>query len=120
MALGLVLGPPIVAGFTYILQHTSAWVALYLWGFVFALQIFFLTIYPIAIAPLFNKFDPLPDSPLRCASARRLKPASARLSRSHRESFKPFKVEPDNTSGTALTVTTSNCHFLWFPCGFSS
>lgn len=65
--LGLVLGPPIVAGFTWILQRTSAYMPLYLWAFFFGLQIFFMTIYPIFIAPLFNKFSPLEQGTLRSA-----------------------------------------------------
>lgn len=65
MLLGLGIGPPIVAGFTWILQRTSAYMPLYLWGFFFGLQIFFMTIYPVFIAPLFNKFSPLEKGPLR-------------------------------------------------------
>jgi hypothetical protein len=44
-----------------VLQVGGAWVALYLWGFVLALSIFFMTIYPTVIAPLFNKFETLPE-----------------------------------------------------------
>ena len=43
------------------LQVGGAWVALYLWGFMLALSIFFMTIYPTVIAPLFNKFESLPE-----------------------------------------------------------
>ncbi|EIE26911.1 hypothetical protein COCSUDRAFT_27312 [Coccomyxa subellipsoidea C-169] len=65
--LGSVLGPPVVAGFTWILQRTSAYMPLYLWAFFFGLQIFFMTIYPVFIAPLFNKFSPLEKGTLRTA-----------------------------------------------------
>jgi STE24 endopeptidase len=68
-ALGLLIGPPVVAAFTWILQHTGPWVPLYLWAFFFALQLFFMSIYPSFIAPLFNKFSPLEAGPLRCARA---------------------------------------------------
>lgn len=68
MLLGLALGPPIIGGFTWILQRTSAYMPLYLWAFFFGLQIFFMTIYPVFIAPLFNKFSPLEKGPLRCAA----------------------------------------------------
>ena len=64
-ALGVVLLPPIIAGITIILKNTGPLVALYLWGFILALSLFMLTIYPIAIAPLFNKFTPLPEGSLR-------------------------------------------------------
>ena len=66
-ALGLLIGPPVVGAFTWILQHTGPYVPLYLWGFFFALQIFFMSVYPVFIAPLFNKFSPLEAGPLRCA-----------------------------------------------------
>ncbi|KAK9830225.1 hypothetical protein WJX72_010439 [[Myrmecia] bisecta] len=65
LALALVLMPPILAGFLYILQHTGPYVALYVWAFLFGIQIFLMTIYPVAIAPLFNKFNPLPEGSLR-------------------------------------------------------
>jgi hypothetical protein len=64
--LGMLIGPPIVGGFTYILQRTGPLVPLYLWAFFFALQIFFMTIYPVFIAPLFNKFTALKEGSLRC------------------------------------------------------
>ena len=35
-------------------------------AFIFAVQIAALTVYPVLIAPLFNKFDPLPPGALRC------------------------------------------------------
>lgn len=63
--LGLLLLPPVVAGFTAILQRASPWVGLQLWGFLLALALFMITVYPTAIAPLFNKFAPLEEGPLR-------------------------------------------------------
>ncbi|KAL4448266.1 hypothetical protein ABPG75_005485 [Micractinium tetrahymenae] len=63
--LGLVLLPPVVAGFTAILQRASPWVGLQLWAFLLALALFMLTVYPTAIAPLFNKYTPLEAGPLR-------------------------------------------------------
>lgn len=63
--LGLVLLPPVVAGFTAILQRASPWVGLQLWGFLLALALFMITVYPTAIAPLFNKYTPLEEGPLR-------------------------------------------------------
>jgi STE24 endopeptidase len=47
--------PPIVADITAILQRTSALLPLYLWGFFFCLSLIMVTIYPLLIAPLFNK-----------------------------------------------------------------
>jgi len=63
--LGCLLLPPVVAGFTYILQKSSAYVGLYLWAFLLLISLCALTLYPTLIAPLFNKFTPLESGPLR-------------------------------------------------------
>ncbi len=65
LLLGLVIAPPILAGFVYLLQTTGKFVALYVWAFVLVISLVFMTIYPTVIAPLFNKFDPLPEGELR-------------------------------------------------------
>ena len=65
LVLGAVLVPPMVAGFTYILQHAGPWVPLYLWGFMLSISLIMMTIYPVLIAPLFNKFENLPEGSLR-------------------------------------------------------
>ena len=64
-ALGIVLLPPIVAAITLILKNTGPLVAIYLWFFILIVSLFMLTIYPIVIAPLFNKFTTLPAGSLR-------------------------------------------------------
>ena len=64
--LTLVIAPPLLAAFVYILLHSGPWVALYLWAFVFVVSMVFMTLYPEVIAPLFNKFDTLPEGSLRC------------------------------------------------------
>lgn len=64
-ALGIVLLPPIVAAITLILKNTGPLVAIYLWFFILVVSLFMLTIYPIVIAPLFNKFTTLPAGSLR-------------------------------------------------------
>jgi STE24 endopeptidase len=65
LLLGAVMLPPIIAGITWILLHSGPWMPLQLWAFTFVLSVFFMTIYPTVIAPLFNKFDPLPEGSLR-------------------------------------------------------
>lgn len=65
MGLGVVIMPPVIAAFTWILIHTGPMMPIYLWCFMFGLQIFFMTIYPVAIAPLFNKVTPLEKGTLR-------------------------------------------------------
>uniref|UniRef100_A0A0E0NJ86 CAAX prenyl protease 1 homolog n=2 Tax=Oryza TaxID=4527 RepID=A0A0E0NJ86_ORYRU len=63
--LSILLGPPIVAAIIIIVQNGGPYLAIYLWGFMFALSLVMMTIYPIVIAPLFNKFTPLPEGVLR-------------------------------------------------------
>lgn len=63
--LSIVLAPPIVAAVIVIVQNGGPYLAIYLWGFMFALALLMMTIYPIMIAPLFNKFTPLPEGSLR-------------------------------------------------------
>ncbi|KMZ59601.1 CAAX prenyl protease 1 [Zostera marina] len=65
LILTIILGPPIVAAIIYIVQTGGPYLAIYLWGFMFVLSVVMMTVYPILIAPLFNKFTPLPDGPLR-------------------------------------------------------
>ncbi|EEU44891.1 uncharacterized protein NECHADRAFT_96406 [Fusarium vanettenii 77-13-4] len=59
------LAPPFLAGFLKIIQKTGNQFFYYLWLFVIALQVFMITIYPIAILPLFNKLSPLEDGELK-------------------------------------------------------
>lgn len=63
--LTLAIAPPLLAAFVYILLHSGPYVALYLWAFVFVVFMVFMTVYPEVIAPLFNKFDTLPEGNLR-------------------------------------------------------
>ncbi|XP_074326463.1 CAAX prenyl protease 1 homolog isoform X2 [Apium graveolens] len=65
IVLSIVIGPPIVAAIIVIVQKGGPYLAIYLWGFMFVLSLVMMTIYPILIAPLFNKFTPLPDGELR-------------------------------------------------------
>jgi STE24 endopeptidase len=63
--LGCALLPPVVAAFTWIFGIASPYVGLYLWAFLLALSLFFITVYPVWIAPLFNTFKPLESGALR-------------------------------------------------------
>jgi STE24 endopeptidase len=63
--LSMIIGPPIVAAIIVIVQKGGPYLAIYLWAFMFGLSLVMLTIYPVLIAPLFNKFTPLPDGTLR-------------------------------------------------------
>jgi STE24 endopeptidase len=66
-ALGVEAGlgiPLLYAVYAFMRFTGSAW---WIWLFVFlaAYQVFMLWLYPTLIEPLFNRFDPLPDGPLR-------------------------------------------------------
>lgn len=63
--LSILIGPPVVAAIIFIVQKGGPYLAIYLWGFMFVLSIVMMTLYPILIAPLFNKFTPLPEGELR-------------------------------------------------------
>lgn len=38
---------------------------IYVWGFMFVFSVFMMTIVPVFIMPLFNKYEPLPDGGLK-------------------------------------------------------
>ncbi|WVZ04585.1 hypothetical protein V8G54_017931 [Vigna mungo] len=63
--LAVIIGPPIVSAIIVIIQKGGPYLAIYLWAFTFGLSIVMMTLYPVLIAPLFNKFTPLPDGQLR-------------------------------------------------------
>ncbi|KAK7394726.1 hypothetical protein VNO78_15261 [Psophocarpus tetragonolobus] len=63
--LSVIIGPPIVAAIIVIVQKGGPYLAIYLWAFTFGLAIVMMTLYPVLIAPLFNKFTPLPEGQLR-------------------------------------------------------
>jgi STE24 endopeptidase len=63
--LAVVLAPPILAGFLAIIKKTGNQFFFYLWLFGAGLQVFMITIYPIAILPLFNKLSPLEEGDLK-------------------------------------------------------
>lgn len=65
IVLAILIGPPIVAAIIVIVQKGGPYLAIYLWGFMFVLSIVMMTLYPVLIAPLFNKFTPLPEGELR-------------------------------------------------------
>jgi STE24 endopeptidase len=59
--IGALIGTPLIIAIIYFIESfpTNWW--LYAWLFLTAFQFFLLWLYPIAIAPLFNKFSPLED-----------------------------------------------------------
>ncbi|KAL6130994.1 hypothetical protein ACLB2K_069372 [Fragaria x ananassa] len=65
MCLSVILAPPIVSAIIVIVQNGGAYLVIYLWTFMLVLSFVMMTIYPTLIAPLFNKFTPLPEGQLR-------------------------------------------------------
>ncbi|KAK2850735.1 hypothetical protein FQN49_005372 [Arthroderma sp. PD_2] len=63
--LTVVLGTPIISAILKIVQTTGTSFFYYLWMFGIFIQLFAITIYPIAILPLFNKLSPLEPGVLK-------------------------------------------------------
>jgi STE24 endopeptidase len=64
-ALMVVFGAPLLSAFLAIIQKTGNSFFYYLWMFGVAVQVFMITIYPIAILPLFNTLSPLKEGDLK-------------------------------------------------------
>ncbi|KAL6565953.1 CAAX prenyl protease 1 [Orobanche hederae] len=65
IVLAVLIGPPIVAAIIFIVQKGGPYLAIYLWAFMLIVSLVMMTLYPVLIAPLFNKFTPLPEGDLR-------------------------------------------------------
>jgi STE24 endopeptidase len=65
MALAAVLGLPLAARVRWIMAAAGPWWWLVAWVVWTGFQLLMLVLYPTVIAPLFNKFQPLPDEALR-------------------------------------------------------
>lgn len=63
--LGLALGAPILFAALWLMDGAGDYWWLYLWLIWSAFNLFILAIYPTFIAPMFNKFTPLADEPLK-------------------------------------------------------
>ena len=64
-ALGLVLGMPLLYAVFWILQAAGPYWWVYAWLVWVGFNLIILAIYPNFIAPLFNRFEPLPDGELK-------------------------------------------------------
>ena len=65
LAVQAALGLPLLYATYAFVRFTGALWWLWLFGFYVAVQVFLLWLYPNVIAPLFNRFTPLPEGPLR-------------------------------------------------------
>jgi len=65
LALSAVLGLPVLYGVFGFMRATGDWWWLWVFAFITVVQLVLLWLYPALIAPLFNKFEPLPDGELK-------------------------------------------------------
>jgi len=63
--LSFVIGGPFVSLLLYIIKKGGEYFYIYVWMFLFAFSVFMMTIVPVVIMPLFNKYEPLPDGILK-------------------------------------------------------
>jgi len=65
IALGLVIGVPLLLAVLWLMAGMGSLWWLYVWLTWVAFNLLMLVVYPTLIAPLFNKFTPLADAPLQ-------------------------------------------------------
>jgi STE24 endopeptidase len=65
MLVGLVIGLPISALILWVMQSTGAYWWLLAWAIWMGFNLLMLVLFPTVIAPIFNRFTPLEDTPLR-------------------------------------------------------
>eukprot|EP00934_Nitzschia_sp_Nitz4_P001831 Nitzschia sp. Nitz4//scaffold264_size26629//19172//20688//NITZ4_008238-RA/size26629-augustus-gene-0.10-mRNA-1//-1//CDS//3329544809//1831//frame0 len=63
--LSCAIGGPFAALLLKIIKMGGSYFYIYVWGFMFVFSVFMMTIVPVVIMPLFNKYEPLPDGPLK-------------------------------------------------------
>ena len=65
LALAAALGGPLLAGLLWVMERMGAWWWLWAWALVVGFNLLAAWIYPSLLAPLFNRFTPLPEGELR-------------------------------------------------------
>jgi STE24 endopeptidase len=65
LALGAALGGPLLAALLWVMERMGSSWWLWAWALVVAFNVFAAWIYPTVLAPLFNRFTPLPEGELR-------------------------------------------------------
>ncbi|MEZ5727560.1 MAG: M48 family metallopeptidase [Burkholderiaceae bacterium] len=61
----ILLGVPLIALVLWLMRSTGTWWWLYAWVAWTGFNLLVLLLYPTVIAPLFNRFEPLDDTPVR-------------------------------------------------------
>lgn len=65
LLLTFAIGGPFVSLLLYIIKVGGEYFYLYVWAFMFCFSVFMMTIVPVFIMPLFNKYEPLEDGDLK-------------------------------------------------------
>jgi STE24 endopeptidase len=65
LLLTAIIGGPFVALLLTIIKWGGPHFYLYVWAFMFAFSVIMMTIYPVLIMPMFNKYEPLPEGELK-------------------------------------------------------
>jgi STE24 endopeptidase len=65
LLLGTALGYPLLVLVLKLVEWTGPWWWVWAWGVLMAFQLLMAVLAPVLILPLFNKFTPLPEGPLR-------------------------------------------------------
>ncbi len=65
LAVGVILGLPILATVLWLMQRAGTYWWLWTWVVWVAFNLAVLVLYPTVIAPMFNRFEPLPDGAVR-------------------------------------------------------
>ncbi|POM63616.1 CAAX prenyl protease 1, partial [Phytophthora palmivora] len=61
----IVIGFPVTAALIYVIRWGGEYFYMYVWAFLFVFSVVMMTLYPVLIMPLFNKFTPLEEGVLR-------------------------------------------------------
>ncbi|KAL8004362.1 putative peptidase M48, CAAX prenyl protease 1 [Plasmopara halstedii] len=64
-ALFIVIGFPVTSALIYVIRWGGEYFYMYVWAFLFVFSVIMMTLYPVLIMPLFNKFTPLEEGVLR-------------------------------------------------------
>lgn len=70
LALGVLLAVPFLFGVLWLMQASGSYWWIWVFCFIFAFQFLMMIVFPTFIAPLFNKFEALPENELREAIAK--------------------------------------------------
>jgi STE24 endopeptidase len=65
LVLSCAIGGPFVALLLKIIKMGGEYFYLYVWGFMFVFSVIMMTLVPVVIMPLFNKYETLPDGDLK-------------------------------------------------------